>query len=343
MLVATIALLVALAGTQLWGIVCFLAFRTRQSAIGNCLHHQIQVALRHSCHSPTIFALRVLEIIWSRSRRQGVSFDDTLAPAGVPYFSQSRHSHKKVVEDVQDKKGSTGFNSVGGATSTFGQLLVLLPLTAIFAAGLTTMSLFSAQLFKTPGNSALLVSPHCGWPAEISEMSVATPENREASVMLLVPAYVQYQTAKHYVSACYMEAGDGDIPGNEKQCNALPVSRIVSTMTTGEECPFPGAGVCKADKVRVESQVVDSRDTLGINTPDEDRISVKKSLTCVPIDASKWASDWVDGAPFGGLPGDRFKSYAVGRVPNAAPPFSEFPIVASNYSWDMSREPYTVG
>jgi len=147
---------------------------------------------------------------------------------------------------------------------------------------------------------------------------------------------------RNYVRSCYAEAVDGQVPGSGKQCNTLVAPRIPSTLRMDKSCPFPGDGVCKSDAAVVESEVIDSRDTLGVNTPDEDRISVKKTLTCVPIDADQWATDWLDAETLGGVAGDKTKGYAVGKVPGLQGFDYDYPFSASNYSAVMASEAYTL-
>jgi hypothetical protein len=118
--------------------------------------------------------------------------------------------------------------------------------------------------------------------------------------------------------------------------------KIPSTLTMDKNCPFPGDGVCKAEAAVVESEVIDSRDTLGINTPDGDRISAKKILTCVPIDADQWATDWLAAEPLGGVVGDTLKGYGVGNIPGLQGLRAEYPFAASNYSSVMASAAYTV-
>lgn len=109
-----------------------------------------------------------------------------------------------------------------------------------------------------------------------------------------------------------------------------------------KKCPFPGDGVCKTDAAVVESHVIDSRDTLGINTPDSDRISVTKTISCVPIDADPWATDWMDAEPLGGVVGDTLKGYTVGTAPGKQGLQAKYPIAVTNYSTVMASESYTL-
>jgi hypothetical protein len=334
-LVASIALLVAFTGTQIWAIVCFAAFRLRQSAVGNCVHHHVQGALRHSCNSPALFATRIVEILWSSSRSRPASYGP-----GVRLMRETELDDLQVTG--QGKQATIREYYEGRPKSKVGQLFFLLGLTAVFAVSLTTMSLLSAQVFKAPDNTALIVSPHCGWPAETNVSALFTTEDKDIRAMLLVPARAQYQTARAYARSCYAEAGDGKIPGSEKQCNTLVVPKISSALTMQSRCPFPGDKVCKTDAAVVESQAVDSRDILGINTPDTDRISAKKTLTCVPIDADQWASDWIDAVSLGGVPGDKLKGYAVGKAPGRQGILADYPVGVSNYSSVMASQPYTI-
>ncbi|KAK0640637.1 hypothetical protein B0T16DRAFT_460803 [Cercophora newfieldiana] len=337
-LVASIALVVAFTGTQIWGIVCFAAFKIRQSAIGNSMYHQVQAALRHSCNSPAVFAFRVMEIVWSNFRSRPTSNGDDARLI----LRETELDDLQIVKDGRRGVRQAYHESRPASGSRFKQLFLLLALTIVFAVGLTTLSLLSAQAFKAPDNTALISSPYCGWPAEINITNLITPEEKAIRASLLVPAGAQYQTTRNYARSCYAEASDGKIAGSEKQCNTLVLPNIPSTLTMDKRCPFPGEGVCKTDSAVVESLMIQSRDALGINTRDDDQISAKKTLTCVPIDADQWATDWLDAEIVGGLPGDKMKGYDVGKVPGLEGLRSQYAFGVSNYSSMTSSAPYTL-
>lgn len=328
---ATIALFVALTGAQIWGIVCFATFRIRQSAAGNCVHHHVQTALRHSCNSPVLFTLRLTEILWSRFRGQHDSSADASRLMQDFKPDEIGDGNQPASQQIRQKRNSSV------------PLLLLLALTVVFAISLTAISLLSAQAFKAPDDTALIASPYCGWPPESNNLSsLSTFEEKEVTTLLLVPARSQYETARKYARSCYADADDGQVPGGEKQCNGMVMPLITSTRTMKKKCFFPDSGICKTDAARIESSYVDSRDTLGINTPDEDRISFKKSLTCAPIDLERWATGWVDAEPFGGVPSDTGKAYALGKVAGSEGIFADHSFAVTNYSLRMSSEPYSV-
>jgi len=344
--VSSIALLMAFAATQIWGIVCFTVFRIRQSPIGNCTYHHIQGALRHSYNDPVLFAVRVVEILWSHFRSRHASYD-----------ADVRLMRDIELDDLQIAGGGrpTARHGHHERRSSFLPLFLLLTLAVAFAFGLTALSILSAQAFQAPDNTALIASPYCGWTIEAipSDLAGSDYDDLRNGALLLVTAKAQYQTIRSYARSCYGEAGDGQVPGSERQCNTLVMPQIPSTLSMVQKCPFPGDGVCKTDTAVVESHVIDSRDTLGINTPDSDRVSVTKTMSCVPIDADPWASDWMDAEHLGGVVGDTLKGYAVGTFPGkqgyAVGIFpgkqgfqAEYPIAVTNYSTVMASESYTL-
>ncbi|KAK4120582.1 hypothetical protein N657DRAFT_674238 [Parathielavia appendiculata] len=335
-LIAAIALVITFTGTQIWGVICFLAFRFRQLATGDHIYHYVQATLRNSSSSPTSFALRLIEIAWSQ-RPHDLTAASSAATGLMQDFSGAANA------DPKHPQHSVGVRQTkqripGAFGATLVRLSSLLALAVGFSAGFTAISLLGVQFFKAADDSALITSPYCGWPAEVSDTTDrSTPEAREASFLLMVPSRAQYKGARAYARGCYAETADGEVA---KQCDASVAPRIASTLTVDETCPFPGAGVCKTGSVSIESARIDSRSTLGINTPDEDRVAVKKSLTCAPINADQWATGWIDGAEFGYVGGDRIQGYAVGTVPDEQPPKSEYPFVATTYSERFATSPY---
>ena len=338
-LVAAITLVIAFTCTQIWGVVCFIAFRVRQSAIGDYIYHHVQAVLRDSTGSPTSFALKVLQIIFSQ-RAHGDHRPDTPPSAtgliqGFKYHSHadSDHPHRA---DASGKHTEEKARRVCG--SNLARLSSLLVLAAAFSAAFAAISVTGARFTKAADNSALIASYYCGWPAEVSDLDdLQTPEARDTSALLMVPSRARYQRSRVYARSCYAEKDDDEL---SKQCGVFFTPRIASTLTTGNTCPFPKAGVCKTDAVRIESGTIDSRGVLGINTPDEDRVGVKKIWTCAPLNADQWATDWVDGASWGYTKGDSIKGYAVGTVPGKQPPASEYPLVATKYNSLFASDPY---
>ena len=340
MLVAAIALVITFTGMQIWGVICFIAFRVRQSVIGDYVFHHVQAALRNSSSSPTSFALRMLHIIFSQ-RAHRLPDPPPIATGLIQSFNDHSHADSDHPHNADISTKHTREKAKGARGSNLARLSCLLGLAAVFSAAFTTISVIGVQFFKAADNSALIASSYCGWPAEVSDLGdLATPEAKDTSALLMVPSRARYQRSRVYARSCYAENDDAEL---SKQCDSFVTPRIASTLTMGSTCPFPGAGVCKTDSVRIESGNIDSRDVLGINTPDEERVGVKKSWTCAPIDADQWATEWVDGASWGYRKGDSIKGYAVGTLPGKQPPESEYPFVATKYSSLYGTEPYPLG
>ncbi|KAK4163115.1 hypothetical protein QBC43DRAFT_355491 [Cladorrhinum sp. PSN259] len=350
-IVAAIALTITFTALQLWGIVCFLAFQFRRSPAGDHVYHLVQAALRNSNSSPISSALRLLEISMAQ-RAQSPAHDRSPPATGlVDGFNHRYNGYSGVVPGVvpgecgEEHQRKTTKGRVG---STLARLSSLLLLAAAVSATSTTMSLLSARFFKAADNTGLIKASACGWPAEVGNLvDLTTQQGKDTETLLMVPSRARYQSARAYSRTCYAEVSDAEL---SSQCDRLVVPRIASTLTMSEACPFPGDGVCKTQSARIESGLIDSRDVLGINTPDQDRIAVKKSLTCAPIDADRWATEWVAGEQFGRVNGDRIKGYAVGTVPGHAvgtvpglqAPESTYPFAASLYSVSYASEPYTL-
>jgi hypothetical protein len=336
-LVAAAALVITFTATQIWGIICFIVFRVRQRAAGDYVHHSVQAALRNP-GTPSSFAWGMLEIVCS----QRAYYLPRTAPVATGLMQGFNNQHYEYSNHLQD--GSSGTckrrKSEGALLYTFARLTCLLLLVVVFSAGFTIVSLISNQFVKAADDSVLIASQDCGWAAEVSNLlDLVTPEARDKSTLLMVPSRARAQKTRLYVRSCYAEANDAEI---SKQCNTFITPRIPSTMEIDQPCPFPGDGVCKTGAVRIESGPVDSRTVLGINTRDEDRIVVTKTLTCVPIDADRWSTGWVEGEPFGEAVGNFINGYAVGTLPYAEPPVSEYPLFCTKYGIRYSNDAYPI-
>ena len=201
-------------------------------------------------------------------------------------------------------------------------------LAALLLAGFRILSIFSGQIIHSEG-LVRVRSDICGWPAEIGDLwNTADADAKQVSAALLSSARATLKTARNQAMSCYARSDTE----HSDLCRPFKQPRIASRLSF-ESCPFSG-GVCKTGAARIESEPIDSREVLGINTLDKDRIVARKVMTCVPIDVDRWATPWVDGQQYGftTMTGDQAKGYEVGIVPSLDPPLSMYPLLTTNYS-----------
>lgn len=298
----------------MWGIARFVAFRVMFAPAGNGEYHQLRALLANS-QSQIHFFLGSAEILFAR-RASSVR----RAPRAAGGAARAPAKRKS------------------DATTLVRVMLPLVLLAVASLSGFYVVSLFGAQLIRAD-DTARIRSDHCGWAAEVEDIhDVANQDIKDTSAALLVAGRAALQQCRAYARQCY--AGrDAEEP--DGVCGRLLRPRVESTLSF-VPCPFPGGGVCKTDAARIDSGLIDSRAVLGINTPDQATVGVGKITTCSPIHVDQWATEWIhDGDGLESLsPGDRFKGYAVGKMPGVEPPGSDYPISVTSYSISLSSVAY---
>lgn len=92
--------------------------------------------------------------------------------------------------------------------------------------------------------------------------------------------------AQQYARSCY---GGGSL-ASPVSCSVYPVEALNYTVETHDQtCPIPGGSACFKDDelaapITLRTNKVDSHRDLGINAPQEDRLSVQYETTCAPLD-----------------------------------------------------------
>jgi hypothetical protein len=90
-----------------------------------------------------------------------------------------------------------------------------------------------------------------------------------------------FNQAFTYAEACYNKTGD--LP----QCDLFVQKNIPLERVAEAECPFPG--LCRTDTaITLDTGLLDSDGTFGINSPPTRRVQMQRTLTCAPLDLSQF-------------------------------------------------------
>ncbi|KAF8865654.1 hypothetical protein BDZ45DRAFT_796456 [Acephala macrosclerotiorum] len=151
-------------------------------------------------------------------------------------------------------------------------LIGALHLLAFGAAGILSSH------FTTLGNEVLLApSESCGlW------FNPAIPTNQsDFAEDSYYEVYVKnsVRSSNEYVQNCLVQSNT--LP----ECNTFKRPRLNWTSTNNAQCPFD-AGLCLGlvnNSLYFDTGLIDSRDDLGVNTRDRDRVQYRRTATCNPI------------------------------------------------------------
>jgi hypothetical protein len=192
---------------------------------------------------------------------------------------------------------------------------------AILAIGLLHWLAFSAAgIFSSKvaitGDHALVRSDHCGWMASIFGVDIPTNQTlKDVTNALFITGRQSAREALAYKSACY----ETDVSGTPSPCDVYVQRRLNSRINRTAPCPFEKS-VCETPyAVELDTGYIDSRQHLGINTQDSDRISMRRVTTCSIVSAEdKFASPWTRVSESNTLPSypvfqnDSYRSYDLG-------------------------------
>ena len=141
----------------------------------------------------------------------------------------------------------------------------------------TVAGIFSSEVTKAAGNETLLMSPGCGYQLTGDNLSTITDVYAADGNGTLA--------ASTYATACY---GDSF---TSFQCNQFVKPRLEWTTKRNVSCPFQ-ADLCAegpTSAFEMDSGMLDTRDDLGINTPDADRLQYRKVTSCSVLNGTAYA------------------------------------------------------
>ncbi|KAK4206346.1 hypothetical protein QBC37DRAFT_459763 [Rhypophila decipiens] len=150
--------------------------------------------------------------------------------------------------------------------------LVMMGLLALIcSAGFMAAGIFVSLVVNNVGIQVLVQSPSCGF---LSWLNESTPLQREYQQRLLSQASI-------YSEACY------NTTDRLSQCNIYNQPNIPIQAATDVECPF--ADLCKTPSaLRLDTGLLVSDTTFGINAPSSSRVQMQRAVTCAPINESSF-------------------------------------------------------
>jgi len=127
----------------------------------------------------------------------------------------------------------------------------------------------------TVGNSVLLHGPNCG----IWNFNSGGPSDLDEQFEYALHGSKNAQSSWDYVQNCV----NAEEPAPE--CNTFKKLSVAFNSTQNAPCPF-SPGMCNGpvnSSIRFDTGLIDSRDDLGINGRDKDRVQYRRVMTCSPV------------------------------------------------------------
>lgn len=146
-----------------------------------------------------------------------------------------------------------------------------------------------ASHITTAGSEVLLArSSTCGpWISDLSDAFT------DSEIFHLTYTDAVVKTSQQYVKDC--EGDAQSLP----QCNMYKQPQLPWTSRTNASCPFGDLCLGSPDSsLYMDTGLIDSRDDLGINGKDTDRIQWRKNVTCIPITADGYTKNGTSSREF---------------------------------------------
>jgi hypothetical protein len=166
---------------------------------------------------------------------------------------------------------------------------VLMMIFAVVFKACTVAAGLFGSLVAVTGGIALMLPSHCGWPSHPHD-----EYDLLINSALYIPGVRIFENARAYVQKCYAPSANP----NGASCDSFVKPSLQRTVLADLACPFAD-GICDSRGINITSAFIDSHEDLGINARPEDRIRVRKSMTCAVLDAEnpKYNSGWVVQPP----------------------------------------------
>ncbi|KAH1596408.1 hypothetical protein KXX34_000458 [Aspergillus fumigatus] len=181
--------------------------------------------------------------------------------------------------------------------------LLFIVLAIIWLALTGSAAILSARITKPAGSHCLIMSPHCGlYLAAGAGFNASDPYQLD---VFDTTQLLETNTATSYARTCY-------VPGAERlpQCNIYAQTRLALHTTTNASCPFQSGMCLEGDSTAfaMDTGLLDSREHLGINAPDDERVLFRKSASCAPLTRAGYITVHNDTNP---LPNFPYSDYLV--------------------------------
>ncbi|GFF93092.1 hypothetical protein IFM47457_10892 [Aspergillus lentulus] len=181
--------------------------------------------------------------------------------------------------------------------------LLFIVMAIIWLALTGSAAILSARVTKPAGSHCLIMSPHCGlYLAGGARFNTSDPYQLD---IFDTTQLLETNTATSYARTCY-------VPGAERlpQCNIYAQTRLALHTTTNASCPFQSGMCLEGDSAAfaMDTGLLDTREHLGINAPDDDRLFFRKSVSCAPLTRAGYITVHNDTNP---LPNFPYSDYLV--------------------------------
>lgn len=196
----------------------------------------------------------------------------------------------------------------------------------------------------TSPDSEVLARGKCGFiqgSAAGGEWLGGNSTQRSIGDVLYQAASKTYRDESFYARSCY----GNQLDRSPTFCKLYKEPYIPSTRVDNATCPF-ATKVCMGEAITFDTGRISSRD-LGINTPNDQLVDIRKTLTCAPLAIEQYASGWTSeqkpGLDFhyqSLQPNDTYKYYNLGPLLSDGTPQSEYTFAFSNAAFNTQDQAY---
>jgi len=162
--------------------------------------------------------------------------------------------------------------------------LPLLLTSAICLGGLAAAGLLSSHaIVAKDGDRVLSRGAKCGWQGEFPESgTLRRVQDFDTANALSVETHSSLQKSSAYAPECYGNSVDATT-----NCDTYSQRNPDPTIDAAAPCPFAD-GTCVASAISIDSGLIDSGYHLGVNSPFDDKMFFRKTLTCSPLNMEKY-------------------------------------------------------
>jgi len=211
-----------------------------------------------------------------------------------PALHDDTHHQTQMVLRNTDSEASlawklvkVGFAHQGTRTRAYSSTMWLITLAIMHASIISVMGGLSSRLIA--GSDEVQTIPgKCGWMKEIPLTTFHDKESFATFSALTVMARYGYRRSANYARSCYGQTSDN----SSYSCQIYTQSRLPYDTKIADGCVFDEK-ICNGSTITFDTGALRSDSDLGINTQPEDAITMRKSLSCTPLNGQKYSTGWV--------------------------------------------------
>jgi hypothetical protein len=163
------------------------------------------------------------------------------------------------------------------------RIIPLLLHSAIVIVAFAIAGVFSSRITALTGDQVLIKSPF-NKPFDILNVSEKTATEK---ITLADPhASQQMNTFLNYAQDCYVSHNV-----SSEACKIFVKQRLPQSIEKNAVCPFH-VNICRSQwgNIKIDSGYIDSREDLGLNTPEKYRFKIRSILHCAPLKTEGYVS-----------------------------------------------------